>query len=220
MSEVGLIIFDCDGVLVDSEPISNGVLAQMLTEQGLPTTLPQARREYQGLLLGDVLTLAEQKLGHPLPAGWLTRYERTRAAVFRRELRAVPGAADILRLVGRSRDVRACVASQGKLEKTRLTLGITNLAELIDEDAIFSAESVARGKPHPDLFQHAAKAMGFGPEECVVVEDTVIGVTAAVAAGMRVFGYCADSEELALRQAGAQTIHSLAELACMIADDG
>jgi beta-phosphoglucomutase-like phosphatase (HAD superfamily) len=105
-----------------------------------------------------------------------------------------------------------CVASQGKLEKTRLTLGLTGLRELFGPGALFSAESVPRGKPHPDLFLHAASVMGSSPASSVVVEDTPSGVTAAVSAGMRALGYAADSDEVALREAGAETFHSLDEL--------
>jgi len=211
-----LVIFDCDGVLVDSEPISNGVLARMLTAEGLPTTLPEARRAYQGLLLGEVLLSAEAKLGHRLPDGWLARYERERSVAFRDELKPVAGAAEAVRRVSAA-GIAVCVASQGKLEKTRLTLGLTGLRELFGPGALFSAESVPRGKPHPDLFLHAASVMGSSPASSVVVEDTPSGVTAAVSAGMRALGYAADSDEVALREAGAETFHSLDELPRLLA---
>jgi HAD superfamily hydrolase (TIGR01509 family) len=208
----GLVIFDCDGVLVDSEQISNGVLARMLTAEGLPKTLAEARRDYQGLLLADVVRSAEAQLGRPLPVGWLEEYERTRAEVFRRELQPVRGAAEAVREV-RMAGFDVCVASQGKLAKTRLSLQLTGLRHLFAERALFSAESVARGKPHPDLFLHAASAMGAEPSRCVVVEDTPSGVTAAVAAGIRVLGYAADSDEEALRLAGAaEILHAMEDL--------
>jgi HAD superfamily hydrolase (TIGR01509 family) len=207
-----LVIFDCDGVLVDSETISNEVLARMLSEEGLPKTLAEARRDYQGLLLADVVSHAEAQLGRPLPVGWLAGYERARSEVFRRELQPVPGAAEAVSRV-RGAGVVVCVASQGTLEKTRLSLELTGLDELFDDRALFSAYSVARGKPHPDLFLHAAATMEADPADCVVVEDTPSGVTAAVAARMRVFGYAADSDEQALRHAGAETIlYAMGEL--------
>jgi HAD superfamily hydrolase (TIGR01509 family) len=206
-----LVIFDCDGVLVDSEVISNGVLAVMLSAEGLPTTLSEARRDYQGLLLTEVLASAEAKLGRSLPEDWLAQYEQERAATFRSELRPVSGAADAVRRVSGA-GVPVCVASQGKLEKTRLSLELTGLHELFAEEALFSAWSVPRGKPHPDLFLHAASTMGVEPARCVVVEDTPSGVAAAVSAGMPVLGYAADSDEAALREAGAETIHSLDQL--------
>ncbi len=116
--DLQLVIFDCDGVLVDSEVISNDVLARSLTEQGLPTTLARARADYQGLLLAEIDSRARAKLGRPLADGWLERYERDRAAAFRRELRAVPGAAEAAKRI-RAAGVPVCVASQGKLKLWR-----------------------------------------------------------------------------------------------------
>lgn len=215
MRDLQLVIFDCDGVLVDSEVISNDVLARSLTEQGLPTTLTQARRDYQGLLLADIGSRAQAKLGRPLAKDWLERYERDRAAVFRRELRAVPGAAETVKRI-RAAGVPVCVASQGKLEKTRLSLRLTKLDGLFPDEVLFSAYSVARGKPHPDLFLHAAATMAAEPSRCAVVEDTPSGITAAVSAGMRALGYAADSDEAALRRAGAETLLTLDELPAVL----
>lgn len=206
-----LAIFDCDGVLVDSEVISNGVLAQALSAEGLSMTLAEARAAYQGLLLAEVVRDAEARLGRELPAGWLARYEADRTEAFRRELRAVPGAADAVAAF-RDAGVEVCVASQGKVEKTRLSLELTGLRALFAEDALFGAELVARGKPHPDLFLHAASTMGVAAAECVVIEDSPSGVRAASAAAMRVFGYAADSDAKELERAGAEVIHSLTEL--------
>jgi HAD superfamily hydrolase (TIGR01509 family) len=210
-----LVIFDCDGVLVDSEPISNGVLARLLSEEGLPTTLAESRRDYQGLLLSEVVEAAEARLGRPLPAGWLAGYERERAEAFRRELRAVPGAAEAVREVSEA-GVGVCVASQGRLEKIELTLGLTGLRNLFAAEALFSAEFVPRGKPYPDLFLHAARTMGTEPRRCTVVEDTPSGVTAAVAAGMHALGYAADADARALTAAGAETFDSLDELSSLL----
>jgi HAD superfamily hydrolase (TIGR01509 family) len=210
-----LVIFDCDGVLVDSESISNDVLAQMLTAEGLPTTLPEARRDYQGLLLTDVVARAEAKLGHPLPPDWLLEYEHERAEAFRRELEPVPGAAETVQRIAAA-GIKVCVASQGKLTKTELTLGLTGLRDLFPPDALFSAWLVSRPKPDPELFEHAAATMKAKPSTCVVVEDSPSGITAAVAARMRAIGYTADSDEEALRHAGAETIHSLSELTTLL----
>lgn len=213
-----MVIFDCDGVLVDSETISNDVLARMLSEEGLASTLEQARRDYQGLLLGEIVARAETKLGRPLPDGWVARYERRRAEVFGRDLRAVPGARELVARVSAA-GLKVCVASQGKLEKTRLSLDLTGLRPLFPDSALFSAHFVPRGKPYPDLFLHAARAMGVQPADCAVIEDTPSGVTAALSAGMRVFGYAADSDELALRDAGAEICHSLHQLPRLLGVD-
>jgi HAD superfamily hydrolase (TIGR01509 family) len=207
-----LVIFDCDGVLVDSEVISSGVLAEMLTAEGLSTTLTEARRDYQGLLLADVLSRAGEKLARTLPPDWLTRYETERAAAFHRGLEPVARAAETVQRVTTA-GIAVCVASQGKLSKTRLSLALTGLDHLFPEAARFSAYSVAHGKPAPDLFLHAAASMGAEPNGCVVVEDTPSGVAAAVSAGMRSIGYAADSDEQALREAGAaEILRSLDEL--------
>jgi HAD superfamily hydrolase (TIGR01509 family) len=215
MTEEQLVIFDCDGVLVDSETISNQVLAEMLTEQGIPTTLRQSRAEYQGLLLDDILARAEGKLGRPFPDGWLRQYESRRDEVFAAELRPIEGARELVESVI-SRGVPVCVASQGSLDKTNRSLALTGLDRLFPPHARFSARLVARGKPHPDLFLHAAATMGVDPARCVVIEDTPSGVTAAVRAAMPVYGYAADSDREALERAGARTFHSMSELSAML----
>jgi HAD superfamily hydrolase (TIGR01509 family) len=215
MRDLQLVIFDCDGVLVDSETISNAVLARALTEQGLPTTRAQSRRDYQGLVLAEIDSRAQAKLGRPLAKDWIERYERDRTTVFRRELRAVPGVAEAVQRI-KTAGVSVCVASQGKLEKTRLSLKLTQLDPLFPEEALFSAYSVPRGKPHPDLFLHAAASMAAEPARCAVIEDTPSGVTAAVAAGMRALGYAADSHEVALRRAGAETLLAMDELPSLL----
>ncbi len=211
MGELQLVIFDCDGVLVDSERLSNAVLAEMLSAEGLPTTLEQSRSAYQGLLLDDIGLAAEARLGRRLPDGWLEDYERAREDAFRRALEPVRGAREAVERIA-SAGVAVCVASQGKLEKTRLSLELTGLLDLFAERAVFSAYMVARGKPHPDLFLHAAATMGAEPAGCAVVEDTPSGVTAAVAAGMRVLGYSADSDESALLGAGAELVAAMTDV--------
>jgi HAD superfamily hydrolase (TIGR01509 family) len=215
MQDLQLVIFDCDGVLVDSLAIACGVLARMLTVEGLPTTLAEARRDYQELLLADVVLRVEEKLGRPLPRDWLERYEHDRAEAFRRDLTAVEGAAEAVRCVSAA-GIAVCVASQGKLAKTRLSLDLTGLLDLFGPDALFSAYSVPRGKPYPDVFLHVAAAMNVDPSRCTVVEDTPSGVTAAVSAGMRAIGYAADSDELALREAGAEILRSLNDLPTLL----
>lgn len=211
MSQWRLVIFDCDGTLVDSEGISTDVLARSLTEHGLPTTTREAQCEYQGLLLSEIDTLARARLGRPLPSGWLEAFERERAERFRRELRPVAGAAATVREI-EAAGIAVCVASQGKLEKTRLTLELTGLRELFAEEQLFSAWSVARGKPYPDLFLHAAGVMGVEPRDCVVVEDSTSGVAAARAARMHVVGYAPQDGAELLRAGADELVSSLAEL--------
>ncbi|MGH2906765.1 MAG: HAD family hydrolase [Solirubrobacterales bacterium] len=202
MSDPQLVIFDCDGVLVDSEAISNRVLAEVLSECGLPTTTADALREYKGRILADVTARAEERLGGSLPDGWIDRFEKARADAFRAELQVVPGSADAVRAVSAA-GIDVAVATQGKPEKTALTLGITGLRDLFDDGAVFTSYEVERGKPFPDLFLHVAAARGADPARCAVIEDTTLGVQAAVAAGITVYGFADESDPDALREAGA-----------------
>lgn len=208
---VQLVIFDCDGVLVNSEAISCRVLAAALTAAGCPTSPVEACRDYRGLLLADVVTSAQARLDRPLPPDWLAQFERDRADAFRSDLAPVPGAAQAVTQITRA-GIVTCVASQAKLEKTRLTLGLTGLLKLFADDALFSADFVARGKPQPDLFLYAASAMGAKPCRTVVIEDTFSGVRAAAAAGMRALGYAPEGDACALSRAGAETFRSLSDL--------
>jgi beta-phosphoglucomutase-like phosphatase (HAD superfamily) len=208
MEKLQLVIFDCDGVLVDSEVISSTLLAQTLTGYGLPTTLADARRDYEGLLLRDIDARASAKLGRALPDDWIERFQAERAEVFRRELEPVSGAGEAVERVVAA-GVPVCVASQGMIEKTRLSLELTGLDRLFSEDLLFSAWLVKRGKPFPDLFLHAAATMGAEPSRCAVVEDSVSGATAAVAATMRAIGYAAHGDGAELRKAGAEVIGSM-----------
>ncbi len=213
MAAPRLVIFDCDGVLVDSERISNAVLAANLSRLGLEMDVEGSRSRYQGRLLADIAARVEAELGRPLPADWPEVYERERDVAFRERLRPVAGAREAIEAV-RAAGAEVCVASQGRVAKTELTLSLTGLRELFAAGAVFSAEMVPRGKPHPDLFLHAAAAMGAEPAACGVVEDSPSGVTAARAAGMRVLGYSADSDAAALTAAGAETtIDSMEQVA-------
>jgi HAD superfamily hydrolase (TIGR01509 family) len=206
-----LVIFDCDGVLVDSERISNDVLAAALRELGLAISAQDAHDRYRGMFLSEIRADAERRLGAPLPPEFVDTFERAREEAFRAKLQAVPGAARAVREI-RALGFEVCVASQGKLSKTELTLRLTGLRDLFGPEALFSSHSVARGKPAPDLFLHAAATMGRAPERCVVVEDTMIGVQAARAAGMRVIAYAPDGAAAAFRAAGVETVGALEEL--------
>jgi HAD superfamily hydrolase (TIGR01509 family) len=216
VSPLSLVIFDCDGVLVDSEAISCGVLAQMLGQEGLCMSLAQARAIFQGMRLDGVISEAQRRLGRSLPEGWTQSFERRRSAAFAKQLQPVADAAEAVTAVIDA-GVAVCVASQGKIEKTALSLHLTGLAHLFAPDALFSAHTLPHGKPAPDLFLHAAATMGASPDRCAVVEDTTIGVTAAVRAGMRVLGLALDSDEDALRRAGAEVIASMQELPARLA---
>lgn len=205
-----LVIFDCDGVLVDSEAIANRIMTEAIAAVGVPITYEECRARFVGGTQQRVIDTVEQWRGKPLPPGWQKDFEARRNDAFRRELKAVPGAAAAVEAI-RASDTPVCVASSGSLDKMTLTLGLTGLKDYFG-DNLFSADSVAHGKPEPDLFLYAAEQMGQVPENCVVVEDSLLGVTAAVAAGMRVLAYIGESEADALKAAGGQPFSDMAEL--------
>jgi len=208
---IELVIFDCDGVLVDSERLANRVLAELLTEVGLPTTTEESIATYMGLSTASWTALAAEELGAPLPDAVLDRYHAGVYAAFDRELDAVPGVADVVRRLR----WRTCVASSGEHERMRRTLGRTGLHDHF-EGRIYSATEVQRGKPHPDLFLHAADRMGVDPGRCVVVEDSPFGVKGAVAAGMTALGYAAMTPAAVLEAEGAEAFTDMAALPALL----
>ncbi|MFI6015007.1 HAD family hydrolase [Streptomyces sp. NPDC051243] len=200
-----LVIFDNDGVLVDSEPISNRLLAEYLTELGHPTSYEDSIRDYMGSAMHRIHDLIEERTGRRLPADFDDVFHTRVFAAFERELKAVDGAADVLaRLAGDG--VPYCVASSGSHERIRVGHRAAGLDRWFEDGRIFSSQDVGQGKPAPDLFLYAAERMGVVPERCVVVEDSPLGVQAAVAAGMDVFGFTAMTP--ARRLAGADQLFS------------
>jgi HAD superfamily hydrolase (TIGR01509 family) len=197
-----LVIFDNDGVLVDSEPLANRVLAGYLTELGHPTTYEDSLRDYMGGAVHRVHDTVLARTGHRLPDGFDEELHVRTAEAFRRELQPVPGVADVLAKLAAD-GVPYCVASSADHARIRVALRTTGLDGYFTDDRIFSAQDVGRGKPAPDLFLHAAAAMGCPPSGCAVVEDSPLGVEAAVAAGMDVYGFTAMARPAALASATA-----------------
>ncbi|WP_328884366.1 HAD family hydrolase [Streptomyces sp. NBC_00299] len=185
-----LVIFDNDGVLVDSEPISNRLLAAYLTELGHPTSYEESIRDYMGSAMHRIHELVLERTGQQLPGDFDDVFHSRVFDAFERELKAVAGAADVLEKL-RGDGVAYCVASSGSHERIRVGHRAAGLERFFDERRIFSSQDVGRGKPAPDLFLYAAERMGVAPERCVVVEDSPLGVEAAVAAGMDVYGFTA-----------------------------
>ncbi|MET7292493.1 HAD family hydrolase [Streptomyces griseoloalbus] len=185
-----LVIFDNDGVLVDSEPISNRLLAAYLTELGHPTSYDDSIRDYMGSAMHRVHDLVAERTGQRLPADFDDVFHARVFAAFERELKPVVGAMDVLEKLTAD-GVPYCVASSGSHERIRVGHRTTGLDRWFDDERIFSSQDVGRGKPAPDLFLYAAERMGVAPERCVVVEDSPLGVQAAVAAGMDVYGFTA-----------------------------
>jgi HAD superfamily hydrolase (TIGR01509 family) len=178
-----LVIFDCDGVLVDSERLAVRVEAEVFARLGWPLTEAEIVERFVGrsdeYMVGEI----EAYLGRPLPDAWEQEFQPLYREAFA-ELTPVDGVVEALdRLT-----TLTCVASSGTHDKMRYTLGLTGLYERFDE-RIFSVTEVAHGKPAPDLFLYAAERMGVEPAACVVIEDSRYGVEAARAAGMRAFGY-------------------------------
>lgn len=209
-----LVIFDCDGVLVDTETIANRVLAELITRAGLPTTTAQSVERYLGRSMVSVCELIENDLGRRLPPDFVASYYEGIYTEFDAVLQAVPGAAAALDTL-EERGLATCVASSGPHEKMRRTLGATGLLGRL-EGRIFSASDVGRGKPFPDLFLHAAARMGVDPGACAVVEDSPAGVEAAIAAGMVAIGFAGLLGTAPLVTAGAIPVGSMGELAALI----
>ncbi|MFE9443407.1 HAD family hydrolase [Streptomyces sp. NPDC006602] len=210
-----LVIFDNDGVLVDSEPISNRLLAAYLTELGHPTSYEDSIRDYMGSAMHRIHDLIRERTGQRLPEGFDDVFHGRVFAAFERELEPVAGALGVLEKLAAD-GVSYCVASSGSHERIRVGHRKTGLDRWFDEGRIFSSQDVGRGKPAPDLFLYAAERMGVAPERCVVIEDSPLGVQAAVAAGMDVYGFTAMTP--AERLAGAtQFFSDMGELADLLA---
>lgn len=207
-----LVIFDCDGVLVDTETVSNRLLVRVLAEDGFHITYEECRRLFVGRTMQAVMEHVEGAIGRSLGAHWPAYIREETLKAFGEGIAPVAGAEETLQAL-RAKGVPFCVASSGKFEKMRFTLGATGLLPLV-EDVLFSAEQVARGKPAPDLFLHAAKEMGNPPATSLVIEDSVPGVQAAVAAGMPVIGYAGDphTDAAGLEREGAHVIHDMRAL--------
>ena len=182
---VGLVIFDCDGVLVDSEPISVAVLLDVLREAGCAISLADGYQRLLGRSIATISDLVQRDFGVSLTDAHLAAMRTRLYERFRADLRPVDGIAKAVAGLGK----RVCVASSSQPERIRLSLSVTGLLDLFEPD-IFSATMVERGKPAPDLFLLAAERMGVAPSACVVVEDSPAGIEAARRAGMRVIAFC------------------------------
>ena len=200
-----LLIFDCDGVLVDSEVIALETLREMLASLGRPMTMDEVDREFTGGSLADTVATAGRLLGRPLPADVGQKFGQRLLDRLRLELKPMPGVRDAILAL----PYRRCVASSSSPDRLKLSLEVTGLAPLFEH--VFSAVQVARGKPAPDLYLLAAKTLGEPPERCIVIEDTSRGVVAGRAAGARVVGFAGAAHAMAalatdLRRAGADVV--------------
>ncbi len=204
-----LLILDCDGVLVDSEPITERVLACCATRVGCPVSPEEASRVFpKGGNLADCVATIEARIGEPVPGDFVQTFRAELYEVLAVEAEPIAGVLDALAAI----ELPMCVASNAppeKIETLLRTIGIF----MQFEGRVFSAYTLQRFKPLPDLFLHAAQAMGFKPGRCVVVEDSLPGVQAGVAAGMRVLGYSRhEAERSLLVEAGAEPLSSMLNL--------
>lgn len=183
------ILFDFDGVIADSEALANSVLADGLTAFGLPTTLDQAYERYMGRRWHEVLARIEEALGYPPPADLGDKLKVATLARLRSDLSEVPGAGAFIRALG---DRPKAIASFSSTDRLALCLDVLGFSAAFD-GRVFSADMVARGKPEPDIYLLAARALAVDPRCCTVIEDSASGVIAGKAAGMRVIGLCAGS---------------------------
>src|SRR3954452_726167 len=215
------VLFDCDGVLVDSEPITNRVLSEMLGELGWQLSVEETMRIFVGKMVKDEAALIEARTGYAITTDWLMQFRARRKTALDRELQAIAGAASAVRALHATLAGRIAVASGADRIKVELQLAKAGILDCF-EGRIFSGHEMPRGKPFPDVYLAAAAALGVNPKRCAVVEDTVTGATAGVAAGATVFGYCPNefghSSAAALRAAGVvQVFRDMSDLPGLLA---
>jgi len=201
---VGALIFDFDGVIADSESIANTVLAETVTGLGHATTLDQSLTRYLGRRWVEVVAEIEAAIGKKLPGDFSDQLKLATLERFRTDLKEVSGATDFIR---RFAHIPRCIASSSSIDRLQLCLSVLALEAEFGHH-VYSADMVARGKPHPDIFLYASSKLGVEPNECLVIEDSAGGTRAAVAAGMTVVGLSAashirDGHDIKLRDAGA-----------------
>ena len=216
------VLFDCDGVLVDSEPLTNGVLRDMLEERGWTLSGEECMRLFVGKAVKDERASIEAHTGMPVTDEWLASFWARRNVVLERDLVEIPGAPAAVRALHAALAGRIACASGADRNKVELQLRKIGLFDAF-EGRVFSGHEMPRSKPAPDVYLAAAKALGVDPARCAVIEDTVTGATAGVAAGATVFGYSpgglGHSGADALRGVGAAAIFTdMAQLPALLAD--
>jgi HAD superfamily hydrolase (TIGR01509 family) len=209
-----LVIFDCDGVLVDSEPVANRVVAEELTRLGWVMTTEECQLRFLGLNLTRMVPLIEAELCCPLPPDWELHMEERLVTVLAEEVELMPGAATALAETTRL-GLPWRIASNSSHAELRAKFGRNGLGDVV-AGRLHSHHDVALGKPAPDLFLAAAAAEGVPPESCVVIEDSVPGARAAMAAGMTCLGFCPDDDGAHLLAEGAAPFHSLHDLPALL----
>ena len=205
------VIFDCDGVLVDSEILGNQVMVDMANEHGADINLTFAMENFKGGFLKDCVLQIESIIGKKLPKNFEAKCRKRSFEVFKKELKPVKGIKNVLKEL----DISFCTASSGPQEKIRLNLTTTGLLPYFKE-SIFSCYDIQKWKPDPAIFLHAASTMGYAPEECLVVEDTITGVRAARSGGFDVFGFAAHDFKENFQNQATKTFYAMDQLLPMI----
>jgi HAD superfamily hydrolase (TIGR01509 family) len=208
MKKIKCILFDCDGVLVDSEGIGNQVLLNMAAKYGLKISLNEAYKKFNGRSLKDCFQQIEQLINQPLPENFEIAYRKKSFEAFATQIKPIKGVMKFLN----SLTIPYCVASSGPVEKIQLTLKTAGLIDKF-ENKIFSSYQINSWKPDPGIFLHAAQQMGFSVEECLVIEDSLAGVIAAKRGGFKVFGLANEKNSKELENEGAILFYTFEELA-------
>lgn len=208
---VKCVIFDCDGVLIESEEIGMRVLLEMASRYGVSIDLKDAMLRFSGRKFKETLKELQSIARHPFPDDFEIQFRKHSYEVFAKEVKPTEGITDVLD----SLPVPFCVASSGPVEKIRLNLTNTELIQYF-ENKIFSAYDINSFKPDPGLFLYAAKQMGFQPSECAVVEDSKAGIQAALAGGFKALGFAKDYNVNELQKEGATVFFSMKELLSLL----
>lgn len=207
MRKPDCIIFDCDGVLVDSEVIGIRLLLEMTAPYGVAIKEDDAVKEFAGRRLKEVIDILQTRAEKPFPEDMERQFRERSFEVFQQEVEPIEGIKTLLD----SLTIPFCVASSGPVDKIRLNLTLTGLIHYF-EDRIYSAYDIHSWKPDPGIFLHAAREMGFSPERCVVIEDSKAGITAGVKGGFKVYGYAKEHNARELESEGATVFYSMHEL--------
>ncbi|PQV47239.1 HAD superfamily hydrolase (TIGR01509 family) [Jejuia pallidilutea] len=211
MSKYKCVIFDCDGVLIDSEPIAIGVLVEMANHLGANMDFNTALIELKGKSFNSCTHLISKCIGKPLPVNFESDYRINTFEAFREKIKPIKGVKSVVENL----DIPFCTASSGPENKIRLNLEVTGLLPYF-EGNIFSCYAIKKWKPEPDIFLWAAKTMGFKPSECLVIEDSVSGATAAKLGGFDVFGYTEHDYNNELDGIATNTFNNMEKLLEMI----
>lgn len=208
---VKCIIFDCDGVLVDTEKIGNGILLSMAAELGFEMKLEDAYRDFNGRNLKECFQEIEKGIGKRLPESFERDYRERSFAAFKTQVKPMEGIVSFLENL----KIPYCVASSGPVDKIRLNLEVAGLLDKF-ENKIYSAYEINSWKPDPGIFLHAAKEMGFNVEDCIVVEDSKAGVIAGIRGGFKVYGFANGYNNTDLEQEGAILFNTYEELNALL----